>query len=174
MYHAEIYQRVRRACHVEGMSTRQAAKLFGLHLKTVSKILSFPIPPGYQRSKSIHSPKLGLSTLAVATLGRPSPESSPNRSSSTLSMVSARPSRDSTSAKSDFSCSESFSQVRLRPKASLAATLIQSRATTPTLTIPACLHMSKTWRNNGLIFSSCLRRNVARVRKATQMLAAKL
>ena len=59
MYHVEIYQRVRRACHVEGMSIRQAAKFFGLHRKTISKFLSFSIPPGYQRSKPIYSPKLG-------------------------------------------------------------------------------------------------------------------
>jgi hypothetical protein len=36
MYSVEMYQRVRRACHVEGMSIRQAAKLFGLHRKTIS------------------------------------------------------------------------------------------------------------------------------------------
>ena len=59
MYHVEIYQRVRRACHVEGMSIRQAAKFFGLHRKTISKFLSFSIPPGYQRLKPIYSPKLG-------------------------------------------------------------------------------------------------------------------
>jgi hypothetical protein len=53
-----VYQRIRRACHVEGMSIREAATQFGIHRKTVKKILSFSIPPGYQRSKPIKYPKL--------------------------------------------------------------------------------------------------------------------
>jgi transposase len=31
VYSVEMYQRVRRACHVEGMSVRKAAQLFGMH-----------------------------------------------------------------------------------------------------------------------------------------------
>ena len=31
MYKVELYVRVRRACMVEGMSTREAARVFGLH-----------------------------------------------------------------------------------------------------------------------------------------------
>ncbi len=58
MYSVEIYQRIRRACHVDGMSIREAAKQFGIHRKTVKKILSFSIPPGYQRSQPIKYPKL--------------------------------------------------------------------------------------------------------------------
>jgi len=58
MYSVEMYQRIRRACHVEGMSIREAAKQFGVHRKTVKKILSFSIPPGYQRSQPIKYPKL--------------------------------------------------------------------------------------------------------------------
>ncbi len=58
MYRVEMYQRIRRACHVEGMSVREAAKQFGVHRKTVKKILGFSIPPGYQRSKPIRYPKL--------------------------------------------------------------------------------------------------------------------
>lgn len=58
MYRVEMYQRIRRACHVEGMSIREAAKQFGMHRKTVKKILGFSIPPGYQRSQPIRSPKL--------------------------------------------------------------------------------------------------------------------
>ena len=30
MYSVEMYQRIRRACHVEGMSIREAAKQFGM------------------------------------------------------------------------------------------------------------------------------------------------
>jgi transcriptional regulator with XRE-family HTH domain len=35
----ELYARVRRACHVEGMSQRQAARVFGIDPKTVAKML---------------------------------------------------------------------------------------------------------------------------------------
>jgi transposase len=35
----ELYARVRRACHVEGLSERAAARLFGIDRKTVSKML---------------------------------------------------------------------------------------------------------------------------------------
>ena len=35
MYRVEMYARVRRACRVEGMSTREASRVFGLDRKTV-------------------------------------------------------------------------------------------------------------------------------------------
>lgn len=54
----ELYNRVRRACHVEGMRRREAARLFGIDRKTVSKILQHSVPPGYRRSKSPARPKL--------------------------------------------------------------------------------------------------------------------
>src|SRR5208337_4013060 len=47
-----------RACHVDGMSIREAAKRFGIHRKTVKKMLGFSVPPGYQRSQPIRYPKL--------------------------------------------------------------------------------------------------------------------
>ena len=37
MYKVELYVRVRRACMVDGMSTREAARVFGLHRDTVRK-----------------------------------------------------------------------------------------------------------------------------------------
>lgn len=55
MYSVEIYQRVRRACHVEGMSQREAARQFGLHRTTIKKILGFSIPPGYSPTTSRES-----------------------------------------------------------------------------------------------------------------------
>lgn len=58
MYSVELNTRVRRACHVEGMSRREAARLFGIDRKTVSKILQHSVPPGYRRSKSPARPKL--------------------------------------------------------------------------------------------------------------------
>src|SRR3712207_6998576 len=53
----ELYARVRRACHVEGMSQRQAARVFGIAPKTVAKMLRFSVPPGYRRSKPPARPK---------------------------------------------------------------------------------------------------------------------
>lgn len=58
MYSVDLYARVRRACHVDGMSERAAARHFGIDRKTVSKILKHSIPPGYQRSGSPSRPKL--------------------------------------------------------------------------------------------------------------------
>jgi transposase len=54
----DLYARVRRACHVEGMSQRQAARLFGIDPKTVAKMLRFAVPPGYRRSTPPARPKL--------------------------------------------------------------------------------------------------------------------
>src|SRR5271156_180173 len=58
MYSVEIYQRIRRACHVEGLSIREAARQFGVHRKTIKKMLGFSIPPGYQRTQPVNRPKL--------------------------------------------------------------------------------------------------------------------
>ena len=58
MYSVELYNRVRRACHVDGMSGREAARLFGVDRKTVAKILQYSVPPGYRRRKSPVRPKL--------------------------------------------------------------------------------------------------------------------
>jgi transposase len=59
MYAVELYQRIRRACHVEGMSIREAARVFGVHRGSVRKMLVFSIPPGYRREKDRVRPKLG-------------------------------------------------------------------------------------------------------------------
>lgn len=58
MHSVELYARVRRACHVDGLSERAAARLFGIDRKTVSKILEHSVPPGYRRSKPPVRPKL--------------------------------------------------------------------------------------------------------------------
>ena len=49
MYKVELYVRVRRACMVEGMSTREAARVFGLHRDTVRKMLQYSVTPGDTR-----------------------------------------------------------------------------------------------------------------------------
>ena len=58
MYFMELYGRVRRACHVDGLSERAAAQLFGIDRKTLSKILEHLAPPRYRRSKPPVRPKL--------------------------------------------------------------------------------------------------------------------
>jgi transposase len=54
----DLYARVRRACHAEGMSQREAARVFSIDPKTVAKMLRFAVPPGYRRSKPPVRPKL--------------------------------------------------------------------------------------------------------------------
>ena len=57
MYKVELYARVRRACMVEGMSTREAARVFELHRDTVRKMLEYSVPPGYRRQSPPRRPK---------------------------------------------------------------------------------------------------------------------
>ena len=54
----ELYARVRQACMVEGVSTREAARVFGLHRDTVRKMLAYSVPPGYRRQSAPRRPKL--------------------------------------------------------------------------------------------------------------------
>ena len=49
---------VRRAVMVEGMSIREAARVFGLHRDTVRKMLAYSVPPGYRRQIPPRRPKL--------------------------------------------------------------------------------------------------------------------
>ena len=58
MYSVDLYARIRRACHVEGMSVREAARKFGVHRDTVRKMLKHSVPPGYRRDKPRRRPKL--------------------------------------------------------------------------------------------------------------------
>ena len=58
MYYVEMYARVRRACMVEGMSVREASRVFGLHRDTVRKMLAYSAPPGYRRQDPPRRPKL--------------------------------------------------------------------------------------------------------------------
>ncbi len=65
MYSVDLYGRVRRACHVEGVSIREAARVFGLHRETVSKMLRCSVPPGYRRSEPVRRPKLDAFTGVI-------------------------------------------------------------------------------------------------------------
>src|SRR6202162_4702410 len=48
-----------RSVMVDGMSRREAAKQFGVHRNTITKMLQFSIPPGYRRRERPASKKLG-------------------------------------------------------------------------------------------------------------------
>jgi len=58
MKRVELYGRVRHAVIVQGMSRREAARVFGIDRRTVDKMLAFSVPPGYRRSKPVRRPKL--------------------------------------------------------------------------------------------------------------------
>ena len=58
MYPVEMYVQVRRACLVEGMSVREASRVFGLHRDTVRKMLDNAMPQGYTRQSPPRKPKL--------------------------------------------------------------------------------------------------------------------
>ena len=58
MYSVDMYNRVRRACPVDGMNNSAAGRLFGIDRKTVAKILKHSVPPGYRRAAPPVRPKL--------------------------------------------------------------------------------------------------------------------
>ena len=58
MYKVDVYLRVRRAVMVEGVSIREASRVFGLHRDTVRKMLAYSVPPGYRWQISPRRPKL--------------------------------------------------------------------------------------------------------------------
>ena len=59
MYTVDLYLRVRLACHVDGLSQREAAGRFGISRETVRKMLRHSEPPGYRRRHPPKRPKLG-------------------------------------------------------------------------------------------------------------------
>jgi len=58
MFKVELYGRVRRAVLVDGVSQRTAAREFGISRKSVRKMVSFSVPPGYRRQQAVKRPKL--------------------------------------------------------------------------------------------------------------------
>ena len=65
MYIVDVYLRVRRAVMVEGMSIREASRVFRLHRDTVSKMLAYSAPPGYRRQTPPRRPKLDSFTGVI-------------------------------------------------------------------------------------------------------------
>ena len=58
MKRVDLYGRVRHAVIVQGMSRREAARIFGIDRRTVDKMLVFSVPPGYRRKQAPARPKL--------------------------------------------------------------------------------------------------------------------
>jgi transposase len=58
MKRVELYGRVRRAVFIQGLSRREAARVFGIDRRTVDKMLVFSVPPGYRRKQAPARPKL--------------------------------------------------------------------------------------------------------------------
>jgi hypothetical protein len=48
MHTVDMYLRVRFACRHEVLSRREAVRRLGIDLRTVSKMLAFSVPPGYE------------------------------------------------------------------------------------------------------------------------------
>ena len=66
----DVYLRVRcRAVMVDGMSTREASRVLGLHRDTVRKMLVFSVPPGYLRQSPPKRPKLEPFTGVIDQTG---------------------------------------------------------------------------------------------------------
>ena len=76
MYQVEVYLRVRRAVMMEGMSIREASRVFGMHWDTVWKMTAYSAPPGYRRQVPARRPKLehftgGIDRILEEDLGVP-------------------------------------------------------------------------------------------------------
>ena len=65
MYGMRLYEQIRVAVLLNGMSRREASRKFGVHRDTVKKALSHSVPPGYRRSKPVRRPKIGPFTSVV-------------------------------------------------------------------------------------------------------------
>ena len=59
MFTVELYAAIRRAVMADGLSRREAAKRFGVHRNTITKMLQYSVPPGYRRRERAVSKKLG-------------------------------------------------------------------------------------------------------------------
>ena len=52
MKQVDLYGRVRHSVLIEGISQREAARIFGIDPRTVAKMLAFSVPPGYRRRQA--------------------------------------------------------------------------------------------------------------------------
>ena len=58
MKRVELYGRPHHAVMIEGLGQREAARCFGIDPRTVRKLLSYSVPPGYVRTRPPVRPKL--------------------------------------------------------------------------------------------------------------------
>jgi len=58
MFTVELYAKIRHAVMIDGLSRREAAKRFVVHRNSITKMLSFSVPPGYCRRERPTSKKL--------------------------------------------------------------------------------------------------------------------
>ncbi|MFQ5563377.1 MAG: IS21 family transposase [Parvularculaceae bacterium] len=65
MYGMRLYEQIRVAVFLDGMSRREASAKFGVHRDTVKKALCHSVPPGYRRSNPVRRPKIGPFTGVV-------------------------------------------------------------------------------------------------------------
>ena len=65
MFTVELYAGIRRAIMVEGLSRREAAKRFGVHRNSITKMLHYSAPPGYRRRERPVAKKLGPHTAWI-------------------------------------------------------------------------------------------------------------
>ncbi|MGE0409065.1 MAG: IS21 family transposase [Amphiplicatus sp.] len=65
MYGVRLYEQIRTAVFLEGMSRREASRRFGVHRETVKKALSHSVPPGYRREAPVRRPKIGPFTGVI-------------------------------------------------------------------------------------------------------------
>ena len=63
----QVYELVRRSVLVQGKSTRQVSLDLGLDWRTVKKMASEPVPPGYRFQSARGRPKLGLTGPRMLT-----------------------------------------------------------------------------------------------------------
>ena len=63
----ELYGKVRYAVQIEGISRREAARRFGIDPRTVAKMLSFSVPPGYRRRLAPEAAEAGSLSPASST-----------------------------------------------------------------------------------------------------------
>ena len=68
MHTVELYRRVRLACHVDGLSQREAARRFGISRDTVKKMLAHSVPPGYRRGQPLYSAPVAEFCSAIDNL----------------------------------------------------------------------------------------------------------
>ena len=61
----ELYARVRHACHVEGLSQREAARRFGIDPKTVAKMLRHAVPPATGAASRRRGPRAPRGALLI-------------------------------------------------------------------------------------------------------------